>query len=175
MAFDWKATLGVVAPTIATALGGPLAGLAIKALIGVLGLGEGASDDEIAKAVQGATPEQLLALKKADQEFAVRMRELDVDLTRIAAGDRDSARKMEIETKSWAPAILATVTVIGFFGVLIALISGEAVFPKEYELMVGSMFGALGAAMTQVYNYYFGSSAGSEQKNALLAKSKPAT
>ena len=34
--FDWKATLGAVAPMIATGLGGPMAGLATKALANAL-------------------------------------------------------------------------------------------------------------------------------------------
>ena len=89
MAFDWKATLATVAPGLATALGGPLAGMATKAILGALGMADGATASDLAAAVQGATPEQMLALKQADQQFAIQMRELDVDVERVSAGDRD--------------------------------------------------------------------------------------
>ena len=48
---DWKDVIGAVAPTIATALGGPLAGAAVKTLSNVLlghekGTESDASDDQ---------------------------------------------------------------------------------------------------------------------------------
>ena len=85
-----------VAPTIATAVGGPLAGMATRAISeALLGKPDG-TEEELAQAAANATPEQLLALKKAEQDFAVRMRELDIDLERIANEDRNSARDREI-------------------------------------------------------------------------------
>ena len=52
----------------------------------------GLVEQELAEAAARATPEQLLALKQAEQDFAVKMRELDIDLERIANEDRSSAR-----------------------------------------------------------------------------------
>jgi hypothetical protein len=37
---DWRKTLGTVAPAIATALGGPLAGVAVGMAAKALGLGD---------------------------------------------------------------------------------------------------------------------------------------
>lgn len=88
---DWKSIVGTVAPAIATALGGPLAGLGVAAVGKALGLGDGASEDEVSAAVLKASPEQLLSVKKAELEFTARMKELDVDLERIAVADRHSA------------------------------------------------------------------------------------
>jgi len=52
MAFNWKSILGTVAPGLATALGGPLAGMAVQAVSNaVLGKQDG-SDDEIAAAIK---------------------------------------------------------------------------------------------------------------------------
>ena len=61
------------------------------------------SEAELPEAAAKATPEQLLALKTAEQDFAVKMRELDIDLERIANADRDSARNREVATKDWTP------------------------------------------------------------------------
>jgi len=72
--------LGQLAPTIATALGGPLAGLATKTLSNVLLGTEDGSEADIAKAMQSATPDQLAAIKQIDADFKVRMQELEIDL-----------------------------------------------------------------------------------------------
>ncbi|HLP30543.1 MAG TPA: hypothetical protein VK150_04215, partial [Geothrix sp.] len=73
MSFDWKGLVKSIAPTIGTALGGPLGGIAGVALTKALGLGDAAAKDEtaLAAAVQGASHDQLLLLKQADQEFAL--------------------------------------------------------------------------------------------------------
>jgi hypothetical protein len=159
--------LGQVAPTIATALGGPLAGVAVKTLSNVLLGHENGSEDDVKASLATASPDQLAALKKIDADFKVQMKELDIDLERIAAGDRDSARKMQTETKDWVPKLLAIVITVGFFGILVwMLVQGMPQTGTEALLM---MLGALGTAWTGVVNFYYGSSAGSKAKNDLLA------
>lgn len=167
MAFDWKSVVGTVAPTIATALGGPLAGLAVKAIGGALGMGDGATEADIQTKLAGATPADLLALKRADQEFALRMRELEVDLERISAGDRDSARTMQVETKSWAPPVLAAVVVGGFIAASVAVLGGwvEGLKDPLIAALVGSVIGNITAATMLVLNFYFGTSASSRAKD----------
>ena len=107
--------LGQVAPSIATALGGPLAGVAIKTLSNAIFGHEDGTEQQISDAMAVATPDQLAAIKKIDADFKVQMKSLDIDLERIAAGDRDSARKLQSETKDWVPKLLAVVITIGFF------------------------------------------------------------
>lgn len=176
MDFDWKSIVGTVAPTIATALGGPLAGMATKAIAGALGLSEDTDDDAVATAVANATPDQLLALKQADQTFAVRMRELDIDLERIAAGDRDSARKRETATGDWTPKVLAFVIIGGFFAV-VAYVLGKGLNDMDAAAaaFAGTLVGYVSAKAEQVVSYYFGSSSGSDKKNLLLAQAPAVT
>jgi membrane-bound ClpP family serine protease len=154
--------LGQLAPTIATALGGPLAGVAVKTLSNALFGHEDATEDQISDAMASATPDQLAAIKKIDADFKVQMKSLDIDLERISAGDRDSARQMQRETKDWVPKVLAIVITLGFFGILIwMLLKGMPQTGTEALLM---MLGALGTAWTGVINFYYGSSAGSKAK-----------
>jgi hypothetical protein len=160
--------LGQIAPTIATALGGPLAGLATKTLSNVLLGTEDGSSDDIAKAMQSATPDQLAAIKQIDADFKVRMAELEIDLERIAAGDRDSARNREIQTGDYTPKVLAGAITLGFFGILFWMFVYGV--PKNGNEALLLMLGALQTAFTGVIAYYFGSSAGSKAKNELLAK-----
>ena len=159
--------LGQVAPTLATALGGPMAGLAVKTLSNVLLGHEEGTDEDLSKALGSATPAQLSDIKKIDADFKVRMKELDIDLEKISAGDRDSARKMQMETKDWVPKVLAVAITIGFFGILVwMLVYGMPPSGTEALLM---MLGALGTAWTGVVNFYYGSSAGSKAKTDALA------
>jgi len=159
-----------VAPTIATALGGPGAGMTVKALSNaLLGHGDG-SEDDIKTALASATPEQIAAIKKVDADFKVQMKELDIDLERISAADRDSARNMQIHTNDWIPRVLAIMITIGFFGILVwMLLKGMPPTGTEALLM---MLGALGTAWTGVVNFYYGSSAGSKAKTDQLADMK---
>jgi hypothetical protein len=152
-----------VAPSIATAVGGPLAGMATRAISeALLGKPDG-SEAELVEAAAKATPEQLLALKKAEQDFAVQMRELDVDLERIANEDRNSARDREIKTKDLTPRLLAGSITLGYFGVLFfMLLNGLPTTGGSEAMLV--MLGTLGTAWGGVVAYYFGSSAGSKEK-----------
>jgi len=163
--------LGQIAPSIATALGGPLAGVAVRTLSNALFGHEDGTEQQVSDALSSATPDQLATIKKIDADFKVRMKELDIDLERISAGDRDSARQMQRDTKDWVPKVLAIVITLGFFGILIwMLLNGMPKTGTEALLM---MLGALGTAWTGVVNFYYGSSAGSKAKtDALSMKDK---
>ena len=155
-----------VAPTIATALGGPLAGLATKTLSEALLGNTDGSPDEIAAALSSASPDQLAKLREIDANFRVTMKKLDIDLAQIDASDRDSARKCEVELKDKAPMILASVVCAGFFGTLIGLLLYG--LPSKGQDAVLILLGALSAAFTAIVNYYYGSSSGSKAKEQII-------
>lgn len=168
---DLLKIVGAVAPTIATAIGGPLGGMAMKVVAEVLGLPADSSEKDVSKAMAAATPDQLLALKQADQDFAVRMRELDIDLEKIAASDRDSARRREAQVRDWMPRVLAFVIVAGFMGTVFMVLLGYVEGMKDplMATTVGTLIGFVSAKAEQVVAYYFGSSSSSQQKTQLLA------
>jgi hypothetical protein len=124
------------------------------------------TEDELIEAAKTATPEQLLALKQAEQDFAVRMRELDIDLERITSADRNSAREREIKTGDWTPRALAAAVTFGFFGVLSWMIANGLPANGGEAMLV--MLGTLGTAWGAIISYYFGSSAGSREKTQQL-------
>lgn len=158
-----------VAPTIASAVGGPLAGMATRAISeALLGKPDG-SEQELAEAAAKATPEQLLALKQAENDFAIKMRELDIDLERIANQDRNSARNREIQTKDWTPRILAGLITVGYFGALFYMLRNGLPQHGGSEAML-VMLGTLGTAWGGVVAYYFGSSAGSKAKDEAMRR-----
>lgn len=171
---DFTAIIKTVAPWIGTALGGPLGGMAVEAAANALGLGS-KTTDALKQAISGATPEQMLALKQADQQFQVQMQQLgyaDVEkLATLAVENTKDARGMQVATRSRVPAVLAVLITLGFFGVLVGMLAGVLKSSDNQALLI--MLGALGAAWGAVVNYFFGSSADSGRKTELLAQAQP--
>lgn len=176
MSFDWKSTVGKVAPWIATALGGPAAGLAIDAVCKAVGLAPSLENAQLAaqQAAEGSlTGEQFLALRQSEATFKIRMVEMGykqiTDLEEIAFKDRDSARNREIQTKDWMPKALGIGVTFGFFGLMIFMMRWDV--PAANKDMLNIMLGALGGAWVSIIGYYFGSSASSAKKDTIIDKS----
>lgn len=157
-----------VAPTIATALLGPLGGLAVTTLSKVLGVDEKDVQSTIDEGKLSA--DQIAQVKIAEIEFQKQTQELGLNFEKLATDDRKSARDMQIATKSWIPGALALGITFGFFGILIYMMA-YAITPSN-ELLV--MLGSLGTAWTGVVGYYFGSSASNSRKDEMLYNSVPA-
>lgn len=156
-----------IAPTIATALGGPLAGLAVDAISKAVGIDP---KDVQATIDQGKlSSDQIAQLKSAEIAMAARAQELGLDFEKLAVDDRKSARDMQSATQSWIPGTMAIFVTIGFFGILIGLMTDH--FKTSDALML--MLGSLGTAWTGIIAFYFGSSAGSQKKDELLHQSSP--
>jgi hypothetical protein len=162
--------IGGIAPTIATALGGPLAGMAVRAIsTALLGHGNGTEADIMA-AMGQATPDQLASLKKIDADFKVQMKSLDIDLDRISAADRDSARNMQSQTKSFLVPMLAVLIISGFLFVIGLKIYG---IQMPSDPMIADLVTTLRDGVMLVLAFYFGSSAGSQRKDELIYNSTP--
>lgn len=165
---DIMPVLGQLAPNIATMIGGPVAGMAVSALAKALGMTPEQAKDpaQIIAAVQGMTPEVAAQIKKADQDFAISMKKLELDPERLANADRANARDMQIQTKDWAPSALAIAVTVGFFGLIGVLCLFT--IPQENIRVVDVMLGSLGTAFLTVVAFYFGSSASSHAKDETI-------
>lgn len=168
---DWLSLIKTVAPWIGTAVGSPLGGMAIEAATSAMGIST-KTTDALKQALSGATPEQMLALKQADNAFQLQMQSLgfaDIEkLAELATENTKDARAMQVATRSQVPAVLAILITFGFFGVLVGMLSGKLTATDNQALLI--MLGALGAAWGAVVNYFFGSSADSGRKTELLAQ-----
>ncbi len=164
---DWKKIVQTVAPGLATALGGPMAGIAARGIATAL-LGPGDADQaDIEQAILQASPEDLRKLKQAEHVFQSQMKELQVDLERLHADDRTNARERQARTGDLMPGFIAAAALLGFFGILTAMVFAE--LPTGAQAPLNVMLGALGSLVVAIGNYYFGSSAGSSAKNELIA------
>jgi len=174
MASKWIDALATVAPVAATMLGGPLAGVAVKALGGVFGLGDGATESDVERAVLGMKPEMMVELRRVDSDLKKTMIQAGVDLERIAQEDRASARGLAEKTGITVQVII-TLVLAGIFSACIwAMFAGYMEGLSEgtrsiLNMAIGTVGGYLGAAVT----FFLGSTAGSQTKDKLLYNSEP--
>jgi hypothetical protein len=183
MNFNLKTALSTIAPTLATMLGGPLAGTAVTALETALGLAPGAGQDGVTAAVaSGMTPETIAAVRAADQKHLEVLGQQGIDLQKlnddfatsmatVDAGDRDSARKREIAIGGYTTPALAWLVVGGSVALGVTVVSGYVTKDPAMATLVGTVIGYVFGEAKQVLAYYFGSSAGSDRKTELLAQS----
>ena len=154
-----------IAPTIATAMGGPLAGMAVSAISKAIGVEPEKVGDLISN--NKLTADQIAQVKMAEIELQKQAQELGLNFEKLAVDDRKSAREMQATTRSIVPPVLAAIVTIGFFGIMVMMLLGKVDSNNPAILM---MLGSLGTAWTGIIAYYFGSSAGSQAKTDLLSK-----
>lgn len=174
MAIDFKTIIKTVAPWIGGAIGGPFGGLAEQAISVALGL-----DDKSPEAVQAAvaaiTPEQLLAIKQADNAFSLQMKALGykqvIDMESLIAGDRKSARDMQMSIRSRIPALLTCFVVGAFTMTLILLLKFDV--PTSNRDIVTYMIGQLSGGFSAALAFWLGTTSSSAAKTEIIAKSAP--
>ena len=167
---EWTDVLKGIAPTVATALLGPLGGVAVSALGNILGVSE-ATQDKIADVVKSAsmTPDQITKLKELELEYKNNEQERGFKYAELAYKDRDSARTANVAGNTqrplfWLSLILLT-GCIGSEGVV--LFAG---YPLHIpEMVVGRVLGLMDAVTMLVLSYWYGTTNSSAQKTELLA------
>jgi hypothetical protein len=165
MAFSIKSitgVLGAVAPGLAQTITGPLGSVAITALSKVLSSDEKPvepTEQAVAEALQHPTPEQLLAVKEAENEFQTQMKKLDVDLVKLKNEDIQSARKFF--GKDWTPKVFALGIMLGFFGFVFYIVAIDT-WNREMEPLLNIILGGLLANLASVVSFYFGNSHGGD-------------
>lgn len=167
---DWLKTLKTVAPTVAAALAGPLAGEAVTALIGIVG---GAGQEDVRKAIEGGrlTAEQISQLRQLDLQFQENERERGFKYADLAFRDRDSARQANVAGGTqralfWLSVVLLVLCLGTEVTVLVkGLPQGTS------ELVIGRVLGLLDAIAMTVLAYWYGTSSSSAVKTELLASS----
>lgn len=185
MNFNLKTALGSIAPTLATMLDGPLAGTAVTALEGALGLAPSSGQDAVTSAVAaGMTPDALAAVRAADQKHLEILGQQGIDLQKMnddfaqamnasAAADRASARAMQTTTRAWTVPALAWLVVVAFGVVTAIKLLGVAPVGDQ---TTGDLITTLRDALLLVLSFYFGSSAGSAKKDdTIQAQAKAAS
>ncbi len=171
----WFRGLMQVAPAIAAAAGGPLAGMAVQLANRHLGGDKQISSiEELGTIITGGDPDDLLKLRDADQAFEIKLKDLDIDIKEIGEKSIQGAREMQEKINDPAANHLSYI-VLATFGVLAATVLAGFFF-EEFQLegpaerFVFLLIGLVGSWVTQIMNFRFGSSRGSLIKTIELSE-----
>ena len=147
-----------ILPTIGGLLGGPLGSLAVGAAADALGLSD-KTQDAVQKALSSGnlSTEQLAALQQADAQLKIKMQELGIKAEEIASADRASARRMQIDTGSIVPHVIAILFVGIYLTMMCLLLTGAMKLWEDATLTM--LLGGLTSGVAMILGYYFGSSA----------------
>lgn len=170
---DWLGTLKTLAPTVASALLGPLGGVAVGALGGLLGVSD-ATQDKIANAIQSGqlTPDQIGKLKELELEYQNNEQERGFRYAELAFKDRDSARQANVQGGTQKYLFGLSIVLLTFTLGVEGYVLFKGVPPDTHDLVVGRVLGMMDSVALMVLSYWFGTSNGSAEKNKLMAAAK---
>lgn len=170
---NWIDTLTKLAPTVASALGGPLAGAAVTAIGDILGLSD-ATEDKVAKVITDGqlTPDALAKIRELELQYQNDEKERGFKYAELAFQDRDSARKSNV-----AGGIQGKLFILSLLLLCVTLGSEGYVLFRGYptgipDIVIGRILGLMDSVAMMVLAYYYGTSAGSAQKTELMAAQK---
>jgi hypothetical protein len=168
---DWLPTLKAIAPTVASALLGPLAGTAVAAIGSIIGV-DAPTQEKIAKAITSGhlTAEQIGRLKELELQYLDNERERGFKYAELEFKDVDSARRREVDTGDKTNRRLAYLIILAFIATVGATLAG---YTKAESVMAGTLIGYLSAKAEQVLAYYFGSTRNSARKTEIIAAAQP--
>lgn len=161
--------LKTLAPMLGTAIAGPLGGVAASFIADKLGVQE-RTVEAVSDALNSGklSAEQVGQIKLAEIEFQKFLKQNQITLEQLSFGDTKSARDMQIANKAVTPAILTwiivTLTLSAEIGMLFHVIP-----PGANEMVMGRVLGTLDSALVLVLGFWFGSSHGSQNKDAMIA------
>lgn len=170
---NWLDTLKKLAPTVAAALGGPLAGVAVTAIGELFGMAE-PTQDKIKAAIENGslTGEQISGIRTLEMKLKAEEAERGFRYADLEFRDRDSARKANVEGGTlnklfWLSLWLISTVLIAELCVLrLGIPHGVP------EIVVGRVLGMLDSVAMQVMNFWYGTSSGSARKTELAAQAK---
>lgn len=165
---QWKDLVASVAPTLAGMLGGPLAGVAVSMMAEKMLDDPQATEEDIASSLASANVGDLNKLKHLEKDIRVQLRELGIRENQLIYDDKADARARHAQLKDKMPGILSILLTLGFFGVLAAMIFGQADPANESVLQV--MLGALSTAWIGSMQFFFGTTQSSRDKTRWLAR-----
>ncbi len=163
-----------LAPGLATALGGPLAGAAVKAVSRAILGREDATEDELAQAVEGMSSEHRAQLYQADLEFKKEMGRQGIQLVEISHKNTADARAMQVAALAQADVFSKQFVywfAIGWSLFGAAYIVGITFYnvPQASVRFADTILGfLLGTLLATILNFFFGSSYSSKAKDETI-------
>jgi hypothetical protein len=134
-----------LAPTIASAAGGPMAGMAVKMAAKKLGLPDTATANEIEDIIE-REPEKAVLLKEADNDFKDRIREMEIDLESFKTEVEDRQHARETFKNDWTPKVFGILALLlyGAYVMAVTIMPHDQNDETIISLVLGQLSGILG-------------------------------
>lgn len=154
-------------------IGGPAGAAIAPVIIGALAdaLGADKTPEAVTKAITDNPDLAAPVVQRVEANQADALRELELRLS-----DVQNARAQTIQlvqagsAMAWGAPVVAVIVVLGFLAALFLFMGRPVTLDNAQSTLLNILIGTLGAAFTQVVNYYLGSSAGSAAKDQRLAQ-----
>lgn len=168
---DWQKTLQAIAPTVATAIAGPLGGAAVAAIGGILGL-DNPTQASIEKIITNGqlTSDQLGRLKELELQYQNDEKERGFKYADLAFQDRDSARKNNVAGGTQKPLFWLSLLLLGGTLGTEGYVLFHGLPTSVTDMVAGRVLGLMDAVALMVLTYWYGTSSGSAMKTNLLAQ-----
>lgn len=174
---DWKDVAGAVgkaAPIIGGLLGGPAA--PITAAVGAIvasALGTDNNPEAVHAALQ-SDPDALVKLREAEMTHKLALERLKLEEPRMLLADRQDARARDVAIqqatgRNLRADVLAWAAIGGLVATILLVFFVEVPAGPARDILL-LLAGALIAIVKDVYGFEFGSSAGSKNKDGILAR-----
>jgi|TARA_Y100000361_G_scaffold67083_1_gene58969 hypothetical protein len=133
-----------LAPTIASAAGGPMAGMAVKMAAQKLGVPD-ATANEIEDIIE-REPEKAVLLKEADNDFKDRIREMEIDLESFKTEVEDRQHARETFKNDWTPKVFGILALLlyGAYVMAVTIMPHDQNDETIISLVLGQLSGILG-------------------------------
>ena len=122
-----KSLIQHFAPTLASALGGPFAGVATKFITDNLvgdSVSDGRSSEEVVEELLNDS-KNLQIIKDIDKQFKLEMKKLDVDVFSLEIDDRKDARSLA-KTNNKPQIVISILFLVAYFLMLAAIFAVES-------------------------------------------------
>lgn len=116
-------------------------------------------------------------IRKSEMQFQLEMKKLSIEEQQMVVADLGNARSREVQmmsienntklNRNLMP-FMALGTILIVLSLFYVLIFSPSVIKAESRDVVMYILGVLSAVLTQIYSYYFGSSAGSAEKQRTI-------
>ncbi|HEY8612121.1 MAG TPA: glycosyl hydrolase 108 family protein [Roseomonas sp.] len=192
MGFPLIAIAASLAPEIVGLIAGDRAGTVAGMVAEAVRQATGTEDPAVVRATLAADSEKAGALRIRLAEIALEgarlsaereagQRNAELEALRATLSDTQSARASMVEMLrggsrlAWGPATVSSLVVLGFFAVLILLVTLDAGadgarFDPQVASIINITVGSLGAAFAAVVNFWIGSSQSSRDKDAIVGR-----
>jgi len=149
-----------IAPTLATMVAGPLGGAAVSLIANKLGVEDAVS--EVAKAIVG------------DPLAAQKIKEMELEFAKVEAANVADARALQVAALQQEDLfskrfIYYFATVWSVFAMVYFSFATFGTIPESGVRVADTILGVLiGTVITGFFNFFFGSSKGSKDKDAII-------